>query len=189
MSQHEQAEGAWRGPAEQKREDVLSLPPRREVHRRKKAKKRAKWKLKYPLIRLLALFFISLPVLMLGIYYANNDSKIVTVVTRSETGSYEQIDIAPAEERTALPSSESSVRKKDRPPSDGQKENGALDGHPKKQKTITHTVQENETLYSIAMKYYQSDKGMEVIKKWNHLKSMQLHKGQVLQIPMVDVEK
>lgn len=184
MSQHDQAEGAWRGQTKQKHDDVLSLPSRREVHRRKKAKKRVKWKLKYPLIRLLALFFISLPVLILGIYYANNDSKTVTVVTRSETGSYEQIDIAPAEKKTALPSSESSTQKKDR-----QKADGASGGQPKKQKTITHTVQENETLYSIAMKYYQSDKGMEVIKKWNHLKSLQLHKGQVLQIPMVDVEK
>nr|WP_244319662.1 LysM peptidoglycan-binding domain-containing protein [Parageobacillus toebii] len=39
------------------------------------------------------------------------------------------------------------------------------------------------------MKYYQSDKGMEMIKKWNHLKSAQLHKGQVLQIPVMDAEK
>ncbi|BDG46700.1 MULTISPECIES: LysM domain-containing protein [Parageobacillus] len=186
MNQHEQAEGVWRGAVEQKHEDVLSLPSRREVHKRKKEKKRAKWKLKYPLIRLLALFFISLPVLMLVIYYAHNDSKTVTVITRSETGSYEKIDIAPDEEKTAPPLSRPSTQKKERPQSDVQKEDGASGGQPK---TITHTVQENETLYSIAMKYYQSDKGMEIIKKWNHLKSMQLHKGQVLQIPMVDVEK
>jgi LysM repeat protein len=79
-------------------------------------------------------------------------------------------------------------QKKDRPESDAQKENKASDEQ-KKQKIITHTVQENETLYSIAMKYYQSDKGMEMIKKWNHLKSAQLHKGQVLQIPVMDAEK
>jgi LysM repeat protein len=169
-------------------EDVLSLPSRREVHRQKKSKKWVKWKLKYPLIRLLALFFILLPISMLSIYYANDDSKTVTVVTRSETGSYEQIDIAPAKEKAAPPSSEPSSQKKDRPESDAQKENKASDKQ-KKQKIITHTVQENETLYSIAMKYYQSDKGMEMIKKWNHLKSAQLHKGQVLQIPVMDAEK
>ncbi|ALF11352.1 LysM peptidoglycan-binding domain-containing protein [Parageobacillus thermoglucosidasius] len=188
MSQHEQAEEVWRGSAEQKQEDVLSLPSRREVHKQKKAKKRAKWKLKYPLIRLLVLFFISLPFLIF-IYYTNNDSKTVTVVTRSETGSYEQIDIVPAEEKPVAPLSGSNRQKKDRPQSGEQKENGASDKQPQKPKMIMHTVQENETLYSIAIKYYQSDKGMEIIKKWNHLESMQLHKGQVLQIPMVDVEK
>jgi LysM repeat protein len=162
-------------------EDVLSLPPRSEIHRQKKSKKRVKWKLKYPVIRLLALFFILLPISMLSIYYANNDSKTVTVVTRSETSSYEQIDITPVEEKVR----KLNAKKEDRSESDAQKEDKSSD----ERKIITHTVQENETLYSIAMKYYQSDKGMEIIKKWNHLKSAQLHKGQVLQIPVMDVEK
>lgn len=180
---HNQAE-ALRELVDQKmvqQEDVLSLPPRSEVHRQKKSKKRVKWKLKYPLIRLLALFFILLPILMLSIYYANNDSKTVTVVTRSETGSYERIDITSVEEEVG----ESDGQKEERSESDAQKEDKASD----EQKVITHIVQENETLYSIAMKYYQNDKGMEMIKKWNHLKSARLHKGQVLQIPVMDVEK
>ncbi|WP_066385117.1 LysM peptidoglycan-binding domain-containing protein [Neobacillus mesonae] len=38
------------------------LPPREQLHRRKK--KKMKWKLKYPVIRLLVLFFVLLPVII-----------------------------------------------------------------------------------------------------------------------------
>ncbi|MGG6437190.1 LysM domain-containing protein [Saccharococcus caldoxylosilyticus] len=166
------------------KEDGLPLPSRSEVRRQKKTRKREKkkkWKLKYPLIRLLVLFFILLPISMLSIYYANQDSKTVTVVTRSETGSYELVDIDPVKKGTTE-SSSSTTRAQNQP---------ALKKNKKetRKKVITHIVQENETLYSIAMKYYQSDRGMEIIKKWNHLQNAKLHQGQVLQIPLTDVEK
>jgi LysM repeat protein len=172
------------------KEEGLSLPPRSEVHRRKKSKKREKkkkWKLKYPLIRLLVLFFILLPISMLSIYYANRDSKIVTVVTRSDTDSYEPIDIAPVEEKVETKSSETNGQKQHHSKLSVHKKEDVASA--KGQKVITHVVQGNETLYSIAMKYYRSDRGMEIIKKWNHLQNAQLHQGQVLQIPAIDVKK
>lgn len=43
-------------------ETIDHLPPREQLHRRKK--KKIKWKLKYPLIRLLVLFFILLPIII-----------------------------------------------------------------------------------------------------------------------------
>jgi LysM repeat protein len=167
------------------KEDRVSLPPRSEVHRKKpKKREKKKWKLKYPLVRLLVLFFILLPISMLSIYYTNQDSKMVTVVTRSETGSYESVNIAPVEKGTTE-SSSSTTAAQNRPAVKTKKTNKKETG----QKVITHVVQENETLYSIAMKYYQSDRGMEIIKKWNHLQNTQLHRGQVLQIPVTDVAK
>jgi LysM repeat protein len=172
------------------KEDGLSLPPRSEVHRQKRTKKREKkkkWKLKYPLIRLLVLFFILLPISMLSIYYTHRDSKIVTVVTRSGTDSYEPIDIAPAEEKAETKSSEANGQKQHHSKLSVHKKEDAASA--RGQKVITHVVQENETLYSIAMKYYQSDRGMEIIKKWNHLQNAQLHQGQALQIPVIDVKK
>jgi LysM repeat protein len=185
----DQAEGL-RELVQQKNQSIkeggLSLPPRSEVHRKKpkKREKKKKWKLKYPLVRLLVLFFILLPISMLSIYYTNQDSKIVTVVTRSETGSYELVDIASGEKGTTE-SSGSTTAAQNRPGLKTKKTNKKETG----QKVITHVVQENETLYSIAMKYYQSDRGMEIIKKWNHLQNTKLHQGQVLQIPVTDVKK
>jgi LysM repeat protein len=185
----DQAEGL-RELVQQKNQSIkeggLSLPPRSEVHRKKpkKREKKKKWKLKYPLVRLLVLFFILLPISMLSIYYTNQDSKIVTVVTRSETGSYELVDIASGEKGTTELSG-STTAAQNRPGLKTKKTNKKETG----QKVITHVVQENETLYSIAMKYYQSDRGMEIIKKWNHLQNTKLHRGQVLQIPVTDVKK
>jgi len=174
------------------KEDGMSLPPRSEVHRKKKPRKREKkkkWKLKYPLVRLLVLFFILLPISMLSIYYTHQDSKTVTVVTRSETGSYELVDVASVK-KGAAESSSSTTAAQNRPVlKTSKKETGKTNKKETGQKVITHIVQENETLYSIAMKYYQSDRGMEIIKKWNHLQNTQLHRGQVLQIPVKDAEK
>lgn len=46
--------------------EASNLPPRSEMHRNKK--KKTKFKLKYPLIRLLVLFFILLPITIFSIY-------------------------------------------------------------------------------------------------------------------------
>jgi LysM repeat protein len=47
----------------------------------------------------------------------------------------------------------------------------------------THTVQPGETLYRIAMKYYQSKDGIEIIREANGLPNNNIHVGQVLKIP------
>jgi len=50
------------------------LPPREQVHRQKK--KKTKWKLKYPVIRLLVLSFILLPIIIFSVIsYRDNGKK------------------------------------------------------------------------------------------------------------------
>ena len=56
-----------------------------------------------------------------------------------------------------------------------------------KQPTVVikqHTVKTGETLYRIAMNYYHSQSGIEIIKKANNLKNNEIHVGQVLKIPI-----
>lgn len=61
-----------------------SLPPRSEVHKKKKAK--IKWKIKHPIVRLLAIFFILLPIIILSIYYKNNGVNHVIVPDSNSHG-------------------------------------------------------------------------------------------------------
>jgi len=157
--------------------DILLLPPRSEVHKNTKTK----WKIKYPTIRLLALIFILLPITILSIYYLH-DRKVVNIVSQDGNGSYEtiELDVNISDgrgEQTArgLSSSRESIH-------DHEK---AFEP----EEVIAHIVQENETLYSIAMKYYQSAEGMDIIKKWNKLENSAIHKGQVLEIPLLSAEK
>lgn len=48
---------------------------------------------------------------------------------------------------------------------------------------VYHTVKPKETMYRIAMNYYQSPSGIEIIKKANNLKNENIQAGQVLVIP------
>ncbi|WP_044748000.1 LysM peptidoglycan-binding domain-containing protein [Bacillus alveayuensis] len=174
--------------------DVLSLPPRSEVH--KKTERKIKWKIKYPIIRLLALFFILLPISILSIYYLY-DKKTTNLITLKQNDSYETVDIAhddneqPSEVKPNSQAIQSSSSEEVKPPADNRQSVSETesDGEKSEQKVITHIVQENETLFSIAMKYYKSDEGMRIIKEWNHLDSSQLHKGQVLKIPVFEMAK
>jgi LysM repeat protein len=71
--------------------EMEELPPRSKLHRQKKNKN--KWKLKYPVIRLLAVFFILLPISIFSAYsYLNNkggDGENGSI----KTGGYEKISI------------------------------------------------------------------------------------------------
>jgi cytoskeletal protein RodZ len=51
-------------------------------------------------------------------------------------------------------------------------------------KIIYHKVQPKETLFSIAMKYYNSQSGIDLIMKANHMQSEHIVTGQVLKIPL-----
>ncbi len=64
-----------------------------------------------------------------------------------------------------------------------------VDKHSPTRQVVYHTVLENETLYSISLKYYRNKDGMTIIKNWNKLTSNQLNKGKVLQIPIDNFEK
>ena len=72
------------------------LPPRSRLHGQNQ-KKNNKWKLKYPVIRLLVLFFILLPISIFSAYsYLNNETdKIDSRAVQS--GGYEKINLEKSE--------------------------------------------------------------------------------------------
>ncbi|KKI93122.1 hypothetical protein WQ54_06355 [Bacillus sp. SA1-12] len=49
---------------------------------------------------------------------------------------------------------------------------------------ITHKVAANETLFKIAIKYYNSRSGEEIIREYNNLQGDTVFEGQVLKIPL-----
>ncbi|PLR75617.1 hypothetical protein CU633_19975 [Bacillus sp. V3-13] len=196
------------------------LPPRKEIHRNRQ--KKNKWKLKYPIIRLLALFFILLPICIFSAYSYLNDKPGGT--DKSEEGSgYDTIDIEgskdkpnstgpagnlddnvleenPDQQPLIVPSAEAAVAaggNKDGEQSTqpapaaeanaaSQQSQSAASAAPKEQdaSVIYHTVAPGETMYRIAMKYYQSQSGIEKIKQANNIKNNEIQVGQKLKIPI-----
>lgn len=189
-------------------EDGNKLPPRSKTRQEKRKKKKEKYKWKYPLISALSIFFISLPAVAYFSYkhYAENQASFLTVEKKEETG-YEVVDFAEpikaAEEKedvreieqsdvTTLPAEtkETEDDSLQELPSNSENTDAPTEGE-KKQTTseetpqiIQHTVQPNETLFSIAMHYYGDVKGTKTIREWNNLENGQLKQGQVLNIPL-----
>jgi LysM repeat protein len=201
-SQREKEEGAGQ-----------TLPPRSKVRRERK--KKGKFKLKYPLITVLSVFFISLPVVAYFVYknYVANQAALLSFSKEEKETGYEVVDFAEpldltivSQEGNAKPDSEieenqsaplkeqaravPSVRKSESPPPQKQQEEKTESWEEKKTsyKMIKHTVQGNETLFSIAMKYYHDVKGTKLIKEWNHLENGKIEQGQVLSIPIKESE-
>jgi LysM repeat protein len=184
------------------------LPPREQINRQKK--KKTKWKLKYPVIRLLVLFFILLPIIIFSVISYHNGAKKINGVAKpaEDPVGYETINLEKSteeEEANLNPSTETnSENNESEQPSDvveqsvtttdnsveTDKTNETTTGttetstDSQKNSTVTHTVKSNENLYKIAMMYYHSKKGMDIIMKANNLKSNQINAGQVLKIPM-----
>jgi outer membrane biosynthesis protein TonB len=205
------------------------LPPREQLHREKKAK--VKMKLKYPVIRILVLFFILLPVIIFSaISYLNGKNGPASEPASTDSVGYETINLEktkseehdktepeeqdlPEVEQEAVEANEPEENATDSQPvnateavpepqstsNDIQPVSGApadKNSQPETQPTnktttnptkaqtiIYHKVQPKETLFRLAMKYYNSQKGMETIKRANGLKSEEIYIGQVLKIP------
>lgn len=192
-------------------EEGGALPPRSRVHHQKQKRKKTKLKLKYPLIRFLALFFILIPILSLSIYTINENKKsshVEPVV--SDQDNYETVDLGEDEtEPEPIEEPKQDVEEvenhKNEPPSSPleESEQGAVvttpdeksaenkeepvtkeEGQTKtEEKLIYHTVQAKDNLYRIALKYYQSTEGIEIIKKANNLQGDDILAGQKLKIP------
>ncbi|WP_243386481.1 LysM peptidoglycan-binding domain-containing protein [Bacillus kexueae] len=64
---YDQAQSLREQVIDEEKEQTGSYPPRSEVHRQKKAKKKVK--VKYPIIRFLVIFFIFFPIMVLSIMY------------------------------------------------------------------------------------------------------------------------
>ena len=185
------------------------LPPRSRVHYQKH--KKNKWKLKYPVIRLLVLFFILLPITIFSIYSTIARDRIGDIQKTDgestegfETINIEKYDNKPIEEEIQVEEesvdkgSETSVTTpKDQTNEENQ---GSLnqnkvsisEGLLSEKKTnesipastVYHTVQPGETIYRISMKYYKSNSGIDTIKSANDLKGNEIRVGQVLTIPL-----
>ena len=185
------------------------LPPRSRVHYQKH--KKNKWKLKYPVIRLLVLFFILLPITIFSIYSTIARDRIGDIQKTDgestegfETINIEKYDNKPIEEEIQV--EEESVDKDSEtsvttPKDQTNEENqGSLnqnkvtvsEGLLSEKKTnesipastVYHTVQPGETIYRISMKYYKSNSGIDTIKSANDLKGNEIRVGQVLTIPL-----
>lgn len=204
-----------------------TLPPRSEIHRQKL--KKMKVKVKYPVIRLMALFFILLPITFFSIISYLDGSKGPLDLTSDRAG-VEMIDVenggdsseieqessedenAPAiEEMTepedidvgsAAPAPKSGSDKNTAVNSGSTKERDGgtnetteqpatevsskpAEGSDSREETIIyHTVQQSETLFRVAMKYYKSQEGIPIIKNANNIQGNEIQAGQVLKIPI-----
>jgi LysM repeat protein len=191
------------------------LPSRTDIHRTKKNK--TKLKVKFPIIRLLALFFILLPVgifsaySVLGSKEINTNENVSTVITEINVEGNKEVETevegtldtaAPTEVEiiedgeeenieNPLEQQDSETVKQEEVDTTNkittEKEQAKTDSLNKEEPPVNnevyHTVQPKETLFSIAMKYYQSQSGIELIQEANNLNGIEIMVGQVLKIP------
>ncbi|WP_185152205.1 LysM peptidoglycan-binding domain-containing protein [Peribacillus simplex] len=234
-----------------------SLPKRSKVHQNKK--KKSKVKIKFPMIQLLALFFILLPIGFYSLYTYLQDrpvpvTKSDQVVLKEEdkesipttataddlkekesakAGAEKEKEEAEAKakaeqeaeekakaqqkakekakaeqeaeekakaeqeaEEKAKAEHEAAEKAKAQQIADEKAKKAAAEkkkaaenvqaAKPDKEsyKVVLHTVQGEETLFRISMKYYKSQEGIALIREWNGLNGNEISKGQVLKIPI-----
>ena len=159
-----------------------SLPSRSEVQRRKKKKIRKK-KTGFPLIKILAAFFIFIPlavILFMDIF----EKKTLPLIKEISNG-YETVSV--------VPHSTASLNKEHEAPEqttaasnagkdEGDEETTAAETEGIKQRY--HVVVPGDTLLTIAIAYYHSREGMEIIREWNKLDSDEVQLGQKLKVPV-----
>jgi LysM repeat protein len=182
------------------------LPPREQIHREKR--KKTKLKIKYPVIRILVLFFILLPIVIFSAYsYLEEGKGSKTEKVTGDSSGYEVINFeksetestveTEAEEKENVPVEDNQeaveVQKsisQDTPiespapapaPISGQGTDKNVEPTPQ---VIYHTVKSGENLYRISLKYYHSKAGEDTIRKANNMKGNEIYLGQVLKIPL-----
>ncbi|WP_433958627.1 LysM peptidoglycan-binding domain-containing protein [Cytobacillus horneckiae] len=233
-------------------EKVVAGRSRTSIQREKRQKN--KRKSEYPVIRLLAAFFITLPIVTLSVYYfflpgassnsetapdfetvgfsGNNGTTEANAVVDDEDNEEEKKAKEQAEKEKAqkeqeqiekeqkeqeqkekeLKEKEQKEKEQKEKEQKAKEEAKKLEEEKKKQaaaekeqrekeekekqkqqeqqqqeskeKVVYHTVKQEETMYRIAMTYYQSQNGIEKIKRANNLQSNEIHVGQVLTIPL-----
>lgn len=220
----DQADGLRTRMIDEYRQENGKYPPRSEIHKGKD--KKTKRKMKYPIISILALFFILLPVLFLSmnLYYGS----------REDQSSTEELDIG--ENRVYISSNQESDNQStemDESPNTGEDIESESEGNSNEDnggKVIedptpdtnekqteseevvnppsttttevlqsestedksqdqyreikTHKVATGETLFSIAIKYYNNRSGEEIIRQYNNLAGNEIYVGQTLKIPI-----
>ena len=189
--------------------DREELPPRSRVHLQKR--KKNKWKLKYPVIRLLVLFFILLPITIFSIYSfllerpggdgtktggeSSGGFEIIDIERPKPVGGNEgeqdqssedrdEFDLWESEEKE---SEEAEQTSEDSSASSQETQSVSIDSLVSDTKSgtkdiIYHKVQSGETIFRISMKYYHSKAGIDTIKSANNLSNNDIRVGQVLTI-------
>jgi LysM repeat protein len=190
------------------------LPPRSRVHKQKQMKKKTKIKVKYPLIRLLGMFFILLPIVIFSIYTYNESQKTSSSIPVQENKGAEAIYYTDEEEGLEETTETDEDETNDENVENEEKEADKIDkstnseqinpietpqettstseamttAEPKvqavDQTVVYHKVQPGETVFRLAMKYYKSQSGIDIIKKANSLSSNEITVGQTLTIPL-----
>lgn len=207
---HDQAEKLRTKMIDDYKEQHGNYPPRGEVHRG--TVKKTKLKMKYPVISLLALFFILLPVLFLSIYfYHGNGGKLSangnyspegeTVFISNQQHLIEEPDAKTMDEELSTPQEEEASTegvKKITTKDVDQKIQGSqsntlttdtsIESSKSKESEYrevkTHRVAAGETLFKIAIQYYNSRSGEEIIRQYNGIEANNIYEGQVLKIPL-----
>lgn len=214
-----------------------SLPSRLEVHGTKREQN--KYKLKYPVIKALAIFFILLPVALYGWFtfasksdqakgdnsnhnsyetvgLNNDESKKDENLNNNENETIENDDSLeeisgdsveqgepdkpvqpntkqPINIKPSLPDQPNNdtkviapeIEKQTPPKVEKPKDQTKPEPEIKEQgKVVYHTVKEKETLFRISMNYFNSQSGIEIIKRENNLQNDNINVGQVLKIPL-----
>jgi LysM repeat protein len=181
------------------------LPPRSKVHNTKSNK--TKLKIKFPLVRILGLFFILLVLTIISTTIYFKDSISLPSFVEEDNRIYEKIDYAKKQSiKTEMKNEPTEEEKEeDRAPVNNEQpistdedsvdssvQNEEIQTNQNNQQETTnseyeiryHTVKANETLYRISNSYYHSRDGEQLIKDWNQLSSNQIYQGQVLKIPI-----
>ncbi|UGB29298.1 LysM peptidoglycan-binding domain-containing protein [Metabacillus sp. B2-18] len=211
--QSDQAEGLRTKMIDEYKQEHGDYPPRSEVHKGQKSTK-AKVKMKYPVIRLLALFFILLPIFILSmnVYFNGKNAQItqgdqvVGVDTvfisngqestneseevNSSDSTVEEQDSSDLESEevvstnTSSSENEAKVGQEDQITEDTLQTNSEETGVEEYKEIKTHKVTSGETLFTIAIEYYNSKAGMEIIRTYNGITGNEIYEGQVLKIPI-----
>lgn len=165
-------------------------------------------KIKYPVIRILVLFFILLPIVIFSAYsYLEEGKGSKTEKVTGDSSGYEVINFEKSEtestveteaeekENAPLEDDQEAVEvqksiSQDTPivspapaptPISGQGTDKNVEPTPP---VIYHTVKSGENLYRISLKYYHSKAGEDIIRKANNMKGNEIYLGQVLKIPL-----
>ena len=182
-----------------------ALPPRSELHANKK--KKMKWKIHYPMVRLIGISFFLIPIAILALVFSNDKNIISKILTPTESSIYEPVQVLkPTPAPPPAKEDEKSDKEKEEPKELEKKEDEMKeetnDSSEEEEETeqnneqvideskvedyeiIYHTVQTGETLFSISVKYYNGRHGEKIIKDYNNLITNQVNVGQTLKIPM-----
>lgn len=194
-----------------------AYPPRSKVHADKK--KKTKWKIHYPIVRLVFISFLLIPIVILAVTQQQKGNSILSKILPTENRMAEQIQISkPTSQPSQEEEKDEDKEEKDEevvivdkqtdstisePKDSGNNSNNNTndpksEAEPKKEeeKVIDqqkiednveikyHTVEKEETLYRISMKYYNGRHGEKIIRDYNGLINNDIKEGQVLKIPI-----